>query len=105
LERFYDSRGTLHGYVIGDTIYDSCNRVMGYTDGCRIFDACKRPLAYIKRGCIYSCCCNRVLGYYNGRNYRLYDAGGNYLGYGNIGFRGLLGAILILLLLRPFSRF
>lgn len=102
MERFYDSRGNYRGYVMGNTIYDSCGRVMGYTDGCRIYDACRRPLAYIDRGCIYSACCNRVLGYYNGRNYRLYDARGNYLGYGNSGFRGLLGAILILLLLGSF---
>ncbi|WP_372996894.1 4-fold beta flower protein [Lutispora sp.] len=104
MERFYDSRGTLYGYVDNDTIFDCCGRVMGYTDGCRIFDAYRRPLAYIDRGNVYSSNGAR-LGYYNSRNYRLYDMDGNYLGYGNSGFRGLLGAILLLLLFRPFNRF
>jgi len=104
LERFYDSVGTLYGYVDNNVIYDCCGRVMGYTDGCNIYDSCRRPLAYINRGYVYSSN-GTPLGYYNSRNYRLYDMNGNYLGYGNSGYSGLLGAILLLLLLRPFSRF
>jgi hypothetical protein len=58
-------------------------------------------MAYVSDGYVYTMD-GMAVGYYNG--YRLYDMDDNYIGYGNQGFRGLLGTILILLLLRRLFR-
>lgn len=97
LERVYDTRGRVHGYVDGNTIYDRNDCIAGYTDGCMIYDARRAPMAYVGDRYIYTMDGARVGRY---RGYDLYDMSGNHLGYGNSGFGGLLGAALILLLLR-----
>jgi len=95
MEKIYDARGGLHGYVDNNTIYDTNYNVLGYTDGSVIYDDCMTPLAYLSDGYVRTAC-GIPIGYYRG--YRLYDMGGNYLGYGNFGFFGLLGASLLFLL-------
>ena len=102
MEHAYDSQGNLHGYVDGNVIYDRCGSVAGYTDGSMIYDENYTPMAYVGDGYV-SGMDGTLYGYYDYDN-RLYDMDGNYLGYGNQGFRGLLGSVLFLLLFRRFFR-
>ena len=102
MEKVFDSQGRLYGYADENVIYDENYRIAGYTDGSVLYDQYRTPLAYADSGYVYTMD-NAPVGRYSG--YSLFDMSGNYLGYGNQGFRGLLGAILLLLLLRPFSRF
>lgn len=96
MEKVYDARRRLRGYVDNNTIYDSDNNIMGYTDGYMLYDQYGTPLAYVDEGYVRTMGGTPV-GYY--RDTRLYDMSGNYLGYGNFGFFGLLGASFLLLLL------
>jgi hypothetical protein len=74
---------------------------MGYTDGQVLYDQYMSPLAYVENGYVRTMN-DTPIGYYNG--YSLYDMSGNYLGYGNFGFFGLLGASLLFLLFAGLSR-
>ena len=101
MEKVYDPRHRVQGYVDNNTIYDRNHNIMGYTDGQAIYDRYMYPLAYLEDGYVFNMD-GVPLGYYNG--YKLYDMGGNYLGYGNFGFFGLLGASLLFLLFAGLAR-
>jgi len=96
MEKVYDSRRRLRGYVDNNTIYDRNYNVMGYTDGYMLYDEYMSPLAYVGNGYIRTMY-GTPIGYYRGS--KLYDMSGKYIGYGNYGFFGLLGASFLLLLL------
>jgi hypothetical protein len=100
VEKVYDTRNRVQGYVDNNTIYDRHHNIMGYTDGQVLYDQYMYPLAYLEDGYVLTMD-GRPLGYYNG--YKLYDVGGNYLGYGNFGFFGLLGASFLFLLFAGLS--
>ncbi|MDF2590908.1 MAG: hypothetical protein K0S75_374 [Clostridia bacterium] len=99
LEKVYDYDGRMRGYVDEDIIYDSENRIAGYTDGSVIYNRAYSPMAYVGDGYVRRMDGTPVGRY---RESRLYDMYGNYIGYGNSGFRGLLGATLLLLLFGSF---
>lgn len=94
MEKVYDSQRRLRGYVDNNTIYDANYNVMGYTDGVYLYNEYMEPMAYVSDGYVRTID-GIPLGYYRGS--RLYDMSGNYLGYGNFGFFGLLGAAFLLL--------
>jgi len=96
MEKVYDTRNKISGYVDNNTIYDSDYNIMGYTDGSVLYDEYMSPLAYVGDGYVHTMG-GTPIGYYRGS--RLYDMSGNYLGYGNFGFFGLLGASFLFLLL------
>lgn len=102
LEHAYDSQGILRGYVDGNVIYDRHMSVLGYTDGTMLYDRYSNPLGYVDGGSVYTMDGSPV-AYYDDDN-RVYDMDGNYMGFGNQGFRGTLGFILLLLLLRRLFR-
>ncbi|KUO67823.1 MAG: hypothetical protein APF77_12315 [Clostridia bacterium BRH_c25] len=94
MEKAYDARNRLIGYVDENIIYDASRNIVGYTDGYVIYDKYSNPLVYVYDG--YVRAINGMpLGYYDG--YKLYDMNGRYLGYGNFGFFGLLGAALLII--------
>lgn len=99
LEKVYDYEGRMHGYVEDDIIYDNYNRIAGYTDGSVIYNRAYSPMAYVGDGFVRRMD-GTPIGQY--RESSLYDMSGNYIGYGNSGFRGLLGATLLLLLFGSF---
>lgn len=94
MERIYDSNRRIHGYVRRNTIYDNAHNVRGYINGSMVYDANYIPVAYLENGTVYNSGIGAPVGYY--RRYNLYDMNGRYLGYGNHGWAGLLGAALLL---------
>lgn len=101
MEHVYDYQGRLHGYFDDNIIYDNNNRIAGYTDGSVIYNRAYSPMAYVGDGFVRTMDGTPVGQY---RESDLYDMNGNFLGYGNPGFGGLLGATLLLLLFGSFFR-
>ena len=97
MEKFYDSCGNLKGYVKCNKIYDCRHCLIGYIECSTIYDKDCTPLAVLNNGVVYSID-GMPLGFYDD-NFRLYSIDGRYLGYGNFGFTGLLGSVLLLGLL------
>lgn len=94
MEKAYDANGIVQGYVSNNIIYDTNNNLRGYINGSTVYDKNLRPVVHLSNGVVYSMPIGQPVGYYSG--YNLYSLDGRYLGYGNSGFLGLLGASFLL---------
>lgn len=97
MEKAYDCYGNVQGYVKKNKIYNKDHCHIGYFEDCVIYDKCCNPLAFLSCGVVYLMD-GTAIGYYDD-DFNLYSTDGNYLGYGNFGWSGLLGAVLVLGLL------
>jgi hypothetical protein len=93
MEKVYDRKGRLAGYLKGSGVYDNHHKIIGYIQDPMLLDANGTPIAYAANNVLYTTW-GAPWAYYDGRIIR--DLSGKALGRVNNSWPGMLSAGLLL---------